>query len=212
MSVTIFAEGGNDSASITNLRKAFGIFFGKLMPDKDKPTVLPCKGRSVTFSQFCKAIKHPKEGHHFFLLVDSEAPIEENTTTWEHLRNRPGDEWERPDESKDDQVFLMVQCMESWFLADRDAVESWYDDHNFNAAKLPPLVSGSIEPISKDRIAEGLKAATKDTQKSAYHKTRHGPSLLENIEPKKVVTASVHAAKMESALRARSKTRDQKTK
>jgi hypothetical protein len=144
--------------------------------------------------------------------VDAESPIEEGSTAWDHLKKRVGDEWERPDESKDDQVFLMVQCMESWFLADREAVESWYDDQKFNATKLPPLVGGSIEPIPKDRVADGLEAATKSTQKSGYHKTKHGPSLLESIDPKKVVAASDYAAKMEQALRARSKTRHNKTK
>ncbi len=211
MSVTIFAEGGNDSASTTKLRKAFGIFFQKLMPDRETPTVLPCKGRSTTFRQFCKAIKNPTQGHHYFLLVDAEAPIEQGTSAWDHLNNRPGDNWERPDEARDDQVFLMVQCMESWFLADREAVEIWYAHQNFKPLKLPPLIDGSIEPIAKDRVAEGLHAATKDTQASAYHKTRHGPLLLESIEPKKVVAASVHAELMKKALRARSRTKRIKT-
>jgi len=70
--------------------------------------------------------------------------------------------------------------MESWFHADKDAVALYYKSgFRKNAMKSNP----KVEEISKQDLIEGLKAATKETAKGKYHKTKHAPALLELIHP-----------------------------
>ena len=45
---------------------------------------------------------------------------------------------------------------------------------------------GIVVPRRQGRpgaLIDGLKAATKDTPKGPYHKTRHAPALLQSIQP-----------------------------
>ena len=67
----------------------------------------------------------------------------------------------------------MVKMMEAWFHADKDALKSYYGD-GFNSASM----SGNPheEQISKQDLENGLKTATKNTTKGAYHKTKHAPT------------------------------------
>ena len=51
------------------------------------------------------------------LLVDSEGPVAAGQTSWQHLKAR--DNWDKPRPVSDDQAFLMVEVMETWFIADR---------------------------------------------------------------------------------------------
>ena len=51
------------------------------------------------------------------------------------------------------QVFLMVQVMESWFLADRESVAAFYDG-GFVQNSLPGTSTG-IENIPKDDVLSG---------------------------------------------------------
>src|ERR1017187_7760379 len=79
------------------------------------------------------------------LLRDSEGPSQPN---------RPA--------SLAGSIFWMVEMMESWFHADRDA----------------------------------LKAATKDTTKGKYHKTKHVPALLQSIKPALVRKAAPNCERL----------------
>jgi len=130
------------------------------------------------------------------LLVDAEGQVSASTSI-EHLRRR--DKWEFP-LLKNHQVFLMVQAMEAWFLADREALATFYDG-GFLANSLPGS-SATIEAVSKDDLEPKLKHASKPTKtKKEYHKTRHGFELLSKIDPVKVGNASPHAASFNEFLR-----------
>jgi hypothetical protein len=53
----------------------------------------------------------------------------------------------------------MVELMESWFLADREAVRRYYDDDDrFQGSSLP--AHAQIEKIPKKDVLDGLKEAT----------------------------------------------------
>ena len=70
--------------------------------------------------------------------------------------------------------------MESWFHADKDALEGYYKGgFRKDALKANP----NVKEIPKQDLIEGLRAATKDTTKEKYHKTRHAPALLQAIKP-----------------------------
>jgi len=87
-----------------------------------------------------------------------------------------------------DTVFWMVEMMESWFLADRDAIKSYYNDPHpdpgFRESALP--AKPQVEEIPKRVVHDGLKDATRDTRKGAYHKTKHAPGILQRIDPDKL--------------------------
>jgi hypothetical protein len=89
------------------------------------------------------------------------------------------------------QVYLMVQCMEAWLLADRTTLVTFYGD-GFHASSLPG--QQDVELIPKSQVIEALERASRHTQKGEYHKTKHGFVLLALIEPERVRGASAHAS------------------
>jgi hypothetical protein len=99
-----------------------------------------------------------------------------------------------------DSVFWMVQTMESWFLADQEALRKYYGDgFQENALKGNPRV----EQIPKTDVQSRLKAATKGTQKGEYHKTGHAPHLLAKIDPELVKSAAPNCKRLFDTLLAK---------
>lgn len=114
------------------------------------------------------------------LLLDSDGPDEGNLTAC--LIAEQG--WAN---DLKDSIFWMVEMMESWFHADKDALRKFYENgFNSSAMKANP----NVEQICKRDLIDGLKAATKSTTKGTYHKTRHAPRLLELIDPTRVRKAA----------------------
>jgi hypothetical protein len=186
VSVHVFVEGGGPRRRTqTECRRAFRLFFEKLLADRPRPRVSACGSRNETYQDFCRSVKHDHDTL-ALLLVDAEDPVPDGKTPRQHLRDR--DQWTDP--MPDQQVHLMVQCMESWFLADRPALEEYYG-HGFRANGLPG--DRNIETIPKDDVVQGLARASKDTDMGEYHKTRHGFAILERIDPTLVCARSPHA-------------------
>ncbi|MBN2497788.1 MAG: DUF4276 family protein [Deltaproteobacteria bacterium] len=186
----LFVEGGgNDNASLkTECRKAFKIFLEVAGFSGRLPAVIPCGGRRRAFDQFCTAIERLGDGDVAILLVDSEGPITGNSP-WDHVKKRRGDEWERPTGSSDDQLHLMVQCMESWFLADRKTLREFFNQ-GFRENALPSATA-DIEDVSKEEVFRKLSAATRDTKtKGEYDKGKHAFKLLERVDPGLIREAS----------------------
>jgi len=126
------------------------------------------------------------------MLVDSEEAVAAEDA-WQHLNSRVGDNWRRPNGAESDQAHLMVQSMESWFLADQQALADYYGK-GFLSNSLPR--QADVEKISKVEVFRVLRHVTKPTKKGEYHKTRHGFELLAEIDPKRVRKASHHADRM----------------
>ena len=123
------------------------------------------------------------------LLVDSESPISENCTPWEHLRSRKEDKLGilETDGLDDACCHLMVPTMEAWFLADIDALNKFYNggfDENYLRQKLETYQN--LEQVTKYNINKWLGEATKKTSKGKYHKTQHAPKLLALLDVDKV--------------------------
>ncbi|MGH9605825.1 MAG: DUF4276 family protein [Terracidiphilus sp.] len=157
---------------------------------------MPCGGRDLAFDQFKNALRAAKADEVCALLVDSEGNVEAGDPV-AHLSTR--DKWRFPALNRN-RVFLMVQAMEAWFLADREALASFYDG-GFLANSLPG--NPNIEAISKEDLEPALKHASKPTKtKGEYHKVKHGFALLAAINPAKVERASPHAAALHEFLRA----------
>jgi Domain of unknown function (DUF4276) len=116
--------------------------------------------------------KHPAAWN--ILLRDSEGPLNQDLPT-------------------SDSIFWMVEMMESWFHADKDALERYYRN-GFRRDALKP--NPNVEEIPKQDLIDGLKAATKDTTKGKYHKTKHAPALLQSITPALVRKAAPNCERL----------------
>ena len=108
------------------------------------------------------------------------------------------DRWKKPDAATDENAHLMVQCMETWFLADKDRLAAYFDQ-GFNGNALPGR--REIEEVAKGDVFEGLKRATRQCKKGEYGKGRHSFDILEQTDPAKVINASPHARRLIETLR-----------
>ena len=114
------------------------------------------------------------------LLIDSEGP--DHGKLFEGLAGRKNWTPPRSYPVSQDSVFWMVQCMESWFLTDPEALSAYYGKE-FAASKLPQHVN--IEAVDKSQVIKSLEEASRDTKKGKYHKTKHAPFILAKISPAK---------------------------
>lgn len=197
VSVQIFVEGGGDQkTTLTKCREGFSAYCAKIASPKRCPRVIACGGRKEAFDRFRTAILNALPEEVCVLLVDAEDRVTAGASI-EHLRVRDG--WNFPDLDRH-KVFLMVQAMEAWFLADREILARFYD-----GGFLPNALPGSpsnIECVRKDDLGPKLNHATRQTKrKGAYHKVKHGFALLALIDPLKVEAASPHAAAFHQFLR-----------
>ena len=166
----------------TACRRGFQELFEKLGLPANRLSVIACGSRFQTFNDFRKALRQQPDDF-VILLVDSEGPVEA-PGAWAHLHARDG--WPRPAGTVEDQAHLMVQCMEAWFLADREALTEFYGQ-GFLAGSLPG--QPNIEQIPKRSLLPALKHASKQTTKGPYHKTRHAFALLARINPQRSETS-----------------------
>lgn len=186
--IRLYVEGGGqDRDAKARLGAGFNGFLTDLRTlarsRRIKWQIIPCGSRDEAYRKFVKALKtHPDAFN--VLLVDSEGPV--RGKPWEHLQHREG--W-RSYGVDDAQCHLMVQMMEAWFIADINALEGFYGQ-GFNANAIPR--NTNVEKVSKQRIESALKAATQRTTKGEYHKTHHGPKLLEQLDVSKVRKAASH--------------------
>ncbi len=198
--IRIYVEGGGDRRSGKhNLRLGLSEFLKDVTRKaRDKNlfwNIIACGSRQKTYKSFCDALRdHPDSFN--ILLVDSEASV--NGQPWEHLKQRKGDGWENPGVS-DDHCHLMVQFMESWFLADVEALKTFYGN-NFQDSALPN--NKNVEGISKKDVLSALEKATTRTQRGKYHKGRHTHKLLAVIDPDKVRKRALHCERLFTTLAA----------
>ncbi len=197
MKMQLYVEGGGNRNFLNaQCRKAFQAFFRKAGLAGNLPRVFACGSRQQTYKDFCNALDAAHNGEFIVLLVDSEGPVAEGAGPWLHLKNR--DNWDQPAGAMDENAHLMVQCMEAWFLADKDALASYYGD-GFNENSLPRRVE--VERVSKRDIERGLNMATRQgDRKGAYHKSRHSFAILAELNPDKVTEASPHAKRLITTL------------
>lgn len=193
MSIKLYVEGGGESKSLkTACRKGFQSFLEKAGLTGRLPRVVAAGSRRNAYESFKTAHAHRDET--VLLLVDAEGPVTSDGT-WQHLQARDG--WSRPDGATDEQCHLMVEFMESWFLADREAIAAFYGQ-GYRSNALPP--NRNVEQIPKGDVRDGLAQATRNSTKGRYDKGAHGFRILENLDPTKVREAAPHADRFISTL------------
>ena len=183
-SITIYLEGGGDGKNTKSaLRVGMDAFLGpikKLARTKSWHwKLVACRGRQQTYDKFCHAVSNGQKEGVFVLLVDAEAAVTNNSPC-AHLKKR--DCWDLKFAS-DDMVHLMVQAMETWIVADPDALAAYYGQR-FLAKALPK--TANLESVPKEDINRALEQATRRTQKGTYHKIRHASEILQRIDPRSV--------------------------
>lgn len=193
--VKLYVEGGGEQNRLKReCRRAFAVFFESIGFRGRMPRVVACGSRNEAFSDFCSSLKHAERTETLaFLLVDSEEAVKTafQDRPWEHLRER--DRWAKPDGATDEQVHLMIQCMETWFLADPEALEEFFGQ-GFNTNSLPR--NANIEKITKSDVFRSLENASRHSHKGPYSKGNHSFKILETIDAEKVVAASRSAQRL----------------
>lgn len=130
------------------------------------------------------------------LLVDSDDAVAENETARDFLQ-RKYKKWKLQTVAAE-QCHLMVRIMESWFIADIDALKI-FDGQEFKESAIPK--NKNVEAIEKQRVENSLKAVTIKTKKAEYHKINHGAKILELINPQKVRQAAPRCERLFAAIR-----------
>ena len=180
MSIKVYVEGGGDTRELKQkCRRGFSEFFRKAGLAGRMPRVVSGGSRNNTYDRFRAALTNAKHGEFVVLLVDSEGPVSIGSGPWVHLNGRDG--WDRPEGAKDENAHFMVQCMEAWFYADRQALAAY-----FGVGFKGNVLSGraNVENIAKSDIVSGLEEATRRCKKKGkYHKGSHSFSILSELDP-----------------------------
>jgi hypothetical protein len=151
------------------------------------PRLVACGGRGQTYQDFCTAIGHRHGDAWVALWVDSEEPVGDLEACWQHLSRSDG--WTQPAGVSDEEVLLMVTCMETWIVADRKALRIHYGA-DLNVSALPAL--SDLEARLRHEVQEGLERATKG-HPGGYRKGRRAFALLAAVDPK---TVEAHCSAM----------------
>ncbi len=186
MKVTVFLEGGGDTErQKTECRRGFQQLFAKAGFTRPKsPTLVACGGRQQAFNKF-KAALAVHQNAYLILLVDSEDPVAnadespDADAAWRHLKKRDG--WERPAHAANDQAQLMATCMETWVMADQQALRAFFGQHLQTSALLPPL---NLETRGRHEVQDALQHATRNCGRDrGYAKGKRSFAVLAELNP-----------------------------
>ena len=113
------------------------------------------KNKDETIKDFLRALGG-NPGAKVLLLVDSDAP--DDGKLLQKMKRTPTWKLHAPKNIPAERIHRMVQVMESWFLADGAALESYYKK-DFKASALP--IYSNVEKIPKTDVFQVLKRVTK---------------------------------------------------
>ena len=178
MKVRLYIEGGGESRSLhIRCREGFRKLLEKAGFQNRMPSTKACGSRSAAYDDFKTALRTTASDHYPVLLVDSEAPVTQ--PAWQHLQSRDG--WQQPAGADDDQAQLMVQCMESWCVADRDTLRAFFGS-GFREGALPAMEN--LEARTKEQVQAALTDATRGCgRQRGYEKGKRSFELVGQLNP-----------------------------
>ena len=193
VSVRLYVEGGGDNKALrAKCRSGFRTFLEKAGLAGRMPRIVACGGRDNAYDSFKTG--HASKVAKAMLLVDAEEAVTADDP-WQHLKLRDG--WDRPSGATDEQCHLMVEVMESWFLADKEALQAYFGQ-GFRKQALP--ANPKIEQIPKQDVLSGLNTAAQGTGKRRYRKGADSFGILASLDPMKVRKGSCYAKRFLKAL------------
>ena len=130
------------------------------------------------------------------LLIDSEGPV---PVTEEAIRSlRAQGWWDRSVTCDDSQINLMVQAMESWFVADPKALVEHFGQ-DFNTGGLPnPQNAESVAPANL--VSAIRRCLPQGRRRRNYDKVADGAKLLGLIDADRVSLYCPHFARLRAFL------------
>lgn len=184
--IAIYIEGGGDS---THGKAALRLGFDALLSRQKAAArdrrmgwkLVLCGGREQAFHMFRHSTNQGSRGAAIGLLVDAEGPVTKADPLGRVAHLRARDKWDCSFADVE-HVHLMTQTMETWLVADRDAVLKFYGK-GFGD-KLPRRARLDEEP--KANVLSALENSTKATQKGTYGKITHASELLKKCDPNKI--------------------------
>jgi hypothetical protein len=124
---------------------------------------IPGRGGSRTANRFSKPLPQ-QSGALRILIIDSEKEVADVTKPWHEIKE------ERPAWADDRNCYLMVQCLETWLLADWATLRAHYDSRSkpcFQAGKVKSWPN--LEKVSRKTVQKALEDATAGCGKPYHH-------------------------------------------
>ncbi len=159
------------------LRVPLGSFLAKAVPTANgKFKLIAGKGRDQTIDDYMVAIRQHREA---FLIVLLDSDQADDGRLFDRLRQKIN--WKPSRAVDENSVCWMVQCMEAWFLADRNALRNVFAER----LKVRSLPSGvDVETVRQPDVL--LKKATRGARGNPYDKGIHAGKLLALLDPDRV--------------------------
>jgi hypothetical protein len=186
VNVKIYVEGGGDSKEQhVRCREGFRKLIDKAGFRGRMPAIVAGGGRGSTYDSFKTAAATSDQATYPMLLVDSEDSLQDEDTApdtaaaWAHLKSR--DHWDCPAGVQNDQAQLMVTCMETWIMADREALRTVFGVSLRTNALLP---QNDLETRTRQDVHNALEQATRDCGRDkAYRKGSRSFQVLAQLNP-----------------------------
>lgn len=198
MKVRLYVEGGPvgvNSDALRAFRTAFKRHLVRLDSRLKDMEVVARGSVHTTIKSYAEGFRQFSPESQVALLVDSDGPVTAPSCA-EHLKPKL-DAAGVPKNARA-LVFLMVQCMESWFIADLAALKQCF------GGKLRDQViprHTDVEAVSVKDVLSALNESVKQTPTAKYHKVQHGTRILESLNPVQVAARSKHAGELHDFLR-----------
>lgn len=196
MTVRLYIEGGGDNRRLgAQFREGWAKFFEAAGLGGRMPKVVRGGSRTQTFDRFETDVRGRSTDVVPLLLVDSEHPVDASHSVWQHLRVSDG--WRKPVGAGDNDAFLMVQVMETWFLADRDALRRYFGSR-FAENALGQWAK--LEDVPKATVLAALHKATERCP-NRYGKGGVSFELLAQVDSARVEASCPHGKDLLKRLR-----------
>ncbi|MCI0662160.1 MAG: DUF4276 family protein [Acidobacteria bacterium] len=182
----IYVEGGGDSKEQqARCREGFQKLIAKAgFPRPRSPAIVACGSRRDAYDRFKIAVSG-KDNDYAILLVDSEEPVEnpneniDSDSVWKHLKICDG--WQCPTGAANDQAQLMVTCMETWIMADHQAIKNFFGQHLQINALYP---AQDLEARSRHEVQDRLHHATRNCGRDrVYAKGKKSFQIMGELNP-----------------------------
>jgi len=197
MKAKIYFEGDN------MLRSGFRVFFDKYFNHSGKKIDKLIACQATPIEDFLDGIRDDSDTNSYHILLIDADVLPDN----DYRKSvRETTEWKKHCETEidDNQLHFMVQLMEAWFIADKDALKAYFGE-DFKTVKLPK--QQNVEEIPAKDVIRKLNEASRNTKRRTYSrdKAMHGSRILTLLDPHKVIEAAPHCKALFETLKSQTK-------